>query len=240
MKSFKTMLTIEAKLVLRSLDVIIFGLIFPIGLGAFFGVLANGNQESLGQSFSSVIAIGICATGLMGLPLTISDYRDKKILKHFKVTPTDPKRLLFIQFILTFTTAVTSFIVISIMYYFAFDYRMVGNVALFIFSYLIITIIIYSLGIFIASVSKNIKQASLLCSIVYFPMIIFSGATIPYEVMPKAMQSIVDFIPLTNGIKTLKLIAFNESLSPVIIPIVVLVILAIILIMISVKTFKWE
>ena len=240
MKSFKTLLGIEAKLVLRSLDVVIFGLIFPIGLAAFFGVLANGNQESLGQSFSSVIAIGICATGLMGLPLTISDYRDKKILKHFKVTPTDPKNLLIIQFILTFATALLSFIVISIMYYFFFEYRMVGNIGLFVIGYLLVTVMIYSIGIFIASISANIKQANLLCTIVYFPMIFFSGATIPYEIMPKAMQNIVDFLPLTSGIKTLKYIALNESLNSLYITIVVLVVLACILIAVSIKIFKWE
>ena len=35
-------------------------------------------------------------------------------------------------------------------------------------------------------------------------MLIFSGATLPYEVMPGIMQKIVDILPLTQGIKILK------------------------------------
>jgi len=240
MKSFKTMFGIEANLMLRNLDVIIFGLIFPIGLAIFFGVLAGGNQDSLGQSFSSVIAIGICATGLMGLPLTISDYRDKKILKHFKVTPIKSYELLVVQFIIQFITALASFIAIWLIYFFAFDYTIIGSWGLFILGYIVITIIIYSLGIFIASISTNIKKANLYCSLVYFPMIFFSGATIPYEIMPKAMQNIVDFLPLTNGIKLLKQISFNEPLSNLYTPITILIALALVVLVISIKIFKWE
>ena len=32
----------------------------------------------------------ICAGGVMGLPLVISDYRGKNILKRYKVTPVSP------------------------------------------------------------------------------------------------------------------------------------------------------
>ena len=51
------------------------------------------------QSFGAFVAVGICATGLMGLPLTIADYRDKKILKRFKATPVDPGLLLLVQIV---------------------------------------------------------------------------------------------------------------------------------------------
>lgn len=240
MNSFKTMLLIEGKMVIRTLDVLVFALLFPIGLAAFFGVLANGNQMSLGQSFSSVIAIGISATGLMGLPLTIADYRDKKILKHFKVTPVKPQKLLTVQSLLTVLVAVMSFVVIAIMYYFVFDYHIVGNIFLFMLAYILTIFVIYSLGIFIASIAKNSKQASLLCTIVYFPMLFFSGATIPYEIMPKLMQKIVDFLPLTNSIKLLKNIALNESLQVMFWPIIVLIVFAVLLIGVSVKIFKWQ
>ncbi len=35
-------------------------------------------------------------------------------------------------------------------------------------------------------------------------MLIFSGATPPYEVMPAALQKVADVLPLTQGIKLLK------------------------------------
>ena len=36
----------------------------------------------------------ICAGGVMGLPLVISDYRGKNILKRYKVTPVSPAMIM--------------------------------------------------------------------------------------------------------------------------------------------------
>jgi ABC-type multidrug transport system permease subunit len=63
----------------------------------------------------------------------------------------------------------------------------------------------FSIGIMVGGIAKNTKVAGIIASILYFPMLIFSGATLPYEVMPKTLQSIVDFPTLTQGIKILNL-----------------------------------
>ena len=47
-------------------------------------------RELLHKFNASLIAVGICACAFMGILLTIADYRDKKILKHFFVTPCSP------------------------------------------------------------------------------------------------------------------------------------------------------
>ena len=46
---------------------------------------------------------------------------------------------------------------------------------LFGLSFLLVTVSIYSLGMLVASVAGNIKTANLLCTVLYFPMLIFSG-----------------------------------------------------------------
>lgn len=50
-----------------------------------------------------------------------------------------------------------------------------------------------SIGMLVGGVAKDIKQASVIASILYFPMLIFSGTTLPVEVMPPVMQRIVRF-----------------------------------------------
>jgi ABC-2 type transport system permease protein len=74
---------------------------------------------------------------------------------------------------------------------------------------------IYSIGMMVAAISPNMKTANLLSSILYFPMLFFSGATLPYEVMPEVMQKVVDFLPLTQGIKLLKGISLGLPLDVV-------------------------
>ncbi|MBA4509150.1 ABC transporter permease, partial [Clostridium sporogenes] len=67
-----------------------------------------------------------------------------------------------------------------------------------------------------------------------------SGATLPYEVMPTALQKVADILPLTQGIKLLKSVSLNLSIDNVILPILVVSMLAVICIGISIKFFRWE
>ena len=94
MKSFVTLLKNELKLNIRNMNMVIFAVIIPlvvlIILGFIYGTkpAADGTAYTfLEQSFGALCCISICAGGLMGLPLVVSEYRERKILKRFKVTP---------------------------------------------------------------------------------------------------------------------------------------------------------
>jgi ABC-2 type transport system permease protein len=71
-------------------------------------------------------------------------------------------------------------------------------------------------------------------------MLIFSGATLPYEVMPIALQKVSDILPLTQGIKLLKSASLNLSIDNEMLPILVISILAVICIGVAIKFFRWE
>jgi ABC-2 type transport system permease protein len=98
----------------------------------------------------------------------------------------------------------------------------------------------FSLGMMVGAVSPNIKTSNLLCSILYFPMLIFSGTTLPYEVMPKGMQRVADFMPLTQGIKLMKAASLGLPAGEVGLPLLVMVALAAVCIVVSVRFFRWE
>ena len=88
MKTFNTMLKTEIKLSLRGMDMFIFAICMPIIVLVVLGII-YGNKPAftgadytfLEQSFGAIATIAICAGGVMGLPLVISDYRSKHILK---------------------------------------------------------------------------------------------------------------------------------------------------------------
>ena len=48
----------------------------------------------------------------------------------------------------------------------------------------------------VGGIAKNEKMASVIACLLYFPMLIFSGATLPFEVMSGMMQKIVALFPL--------------------------------------------
>lgn len=99
MKRFLKLYITEQKLALRSADLLIFGVIMPVGILVLINMIAGQKQAVEGvtylqSSFASLITVGICAAAFMGLPLTVADYRDKKILKHFFTTPCSPMWIL--------------------------------------------------------------------------------------------------------------------------------------------------
>lgn len=247
MKSFSALLKTELKLMIRQMDAIIFGIFFPIGivllLGYIYGnkLAFDGAPYTMMQlSFGANIAIGICATGLMGLPIVIADYRDKKILKRFKITPVSPIMILIVEMIISFFIALTSALGIFLVSKFVFHYEMIGSPIKFIVAFLLVTVTIYSIGIFIASIAPNIKIVNLLCTIIYFSMLFLSGATVPYEIMPKGLQKASDILPLTQGIKLLKGVSLGEPTNNLMFQLILMLGISTICIIGSVKLFRWE
>lgn len=247
MKAFKTMLKTELKLSLRGMDMFIFAICMPVIMVVILGIIYgskpafNGaNYTFLEQSFGAISTISICAGGVMGLPLVISDYRNKKILKRFKVTPTSPILILATQIAIYALYSIVSLILVYITVRLIFKCNIEGSFFIFIGSYLLVMVSMFSIGMMVGGIASDMKTASIIASILYFPMLIFSGATLPYEVMPEVLQKAADILPLTQGIKLLKAASLGLPINNVVLPIAIMVAIAVICSTISIKFFKWE
>ena len=247
MRSFITILKTELKLSLRGMDMFIFAICMPIvvlvAIGIIYGskpAFEGANYTFLEQSFGAITSIAICAGGVMGLPLVVSDYRSKHILKRFKVTPVDPIVILLVQVTIYALYSLVSIISLFLVAKLFFKFNMQGSVLNFILGWLLVMISMFSIGIMVGGISKDSKIAGVIASALYFPMLIFSGATIPYEVMPNIMKNIVDVFPLTQGIKILKSATLGQPVENIIIPIFIMLIIATICSIVAIKCFKWE
>ena len=247
MKTFRTMLKNELKLSLRGMDMFIFAICVPLVVLIILGVIYgnkpaydNAEYSFLEQSFGAISTIAICAGGVMGLPLVVSDYRNKKILKRFKVTPVSPAMILSVQVVIYTIYALVSLLLVYLTAKLIFGFQVSGNILHFISGYFLVMLSIFSIGMMVGGVAPNTKIAGIIASILYFPMLIFSGATLPYEVMPPALQKIADVLPLTQGIKLLKAASLGLPVDSVFVPIIVMAALAVICIAISLRFFKWE
>lgn len=246
MRRFFTLLKIEGKLTLRCIDSVFFGVIMPLGIALLIGMISGDKPAFDGATYSfldanipAIITVGICATAFMGIPLTIADYRDKKILKHYFVTPVSPLIILAVHGIIQMILVVFSSVIIIIAMKLIFNYSMIVSIGKFILSYFLVLISMYGFGMLIASVCKSVKRTNLVCTLVYFPMLFLSGATIPFSMFPKSIQSFANFLPLTQGIKLLKgcALGLDTSLTT---PLLVMIISTIITVALSIKLFKWE
>lgn len=247
MKTFKTMLKTELKLSLRGMDMFIFAICVPlvvlIILGIIYGnkpAFAGAEYSFLEQSFGALTTISICAGGVMGLPLVVSDYRSRHILKHYKVTPISPALILLVQVAVYTIYAVLSLLLLFFTAKCFFGYQFRGSIPGFLGGYILVIISIFSIGMMVGGIAPNTKMAGVIASILYFPMLIFSGATLPYEVMPPALQKAAELLPMTQGIKLLKAASLGNKSETVFLSVIVMIFIAAVCIGISLKFFKWE
>lgn len=247
MRTFKTMLKNEMKLSLRDMNMVIFAICIPlvvlIILGVIYGdkpAFEGSEYTFLDQSFGALSTIAICAGGVMGLPLVVSDYRSRKILKRFKVTPVSPVMILAVQVVIYIIYSVASLALLYIVSTLFFGFHLLGSLPAFLGGYILVMLSIFSIGMMVGGISPNSQTASVIASLLYFPMLIFSGATLPYEVMPSALQKIADILPLTQGIKILKAASLGLPIENIFVPLIVMAVLAVICIGVSFRFFRWE
>ncbi len=247
MKSFATLFKNELKLNIRNMNMVIFAVIMPVVILVVLGLIygtkpaADGvTYTFLEQSFGALCSISMYAGGLMGLPLVVSEYRERKILKRFQVTPVSPLKLLMVEFLIYVVYCIISVITLLIVEMLFWKVEIGGSLPVFFDSWLLTMVSTLSIGIMVGGIAKNSKSASVIACILYFPMLIFSGATLPCEVMPTAMQKIVSITPMTQGIKLMKLTFLGLPTTNTWLPIAVMAFVTVICTAIAVKFFKWE
>ena len=247
MNKFLTMLKTELKLSFRGMDMIIFAVCMPVVVVILLGIIYGGkpafdgaDYTFLEQSFGAVSTIAVCAGGVMGLPLVISDYRQKKILKRFKITPSSPVLLLSVQVAIYMIYSLIALVLIYLVSVLLFGMKLQGAFLPFMGAFFLVMISMFSIGMMVGGVSPNTKIASVLASLLYFPMLIFSGATLPYEVMPAVLQKLADLLPLTQGIKLLKAASLGLPAENVMASLAVMAVITVVCGGISIRFYKWE
>jgi ABC-2 type transport system permease protein len=192
------------------------------------------------QSFGAISSIAILAGGTMGLPILVSDYRERKILKRLQVTPISPAMILAVQVTIYSMYSACSLLILWVVAKLFFGFVMNGSWISFLGGWLMVLVSMLSIGMMVGGIAKNSKQAGIIASLLYFPMLIFSGTTLPYEIMPKPLQLVSNILPMTQGIKLLKAASLGLPMDHVLIPIIAIIVLAFVCIGISLKAFKWE
>ena len=237
MKRYFTYLKTELKLSLRDMNMVIF-----IILGIIYGTKPAYDGASytfMEQSFGAVSAVAICASGLMGLPLAVSGLRELKILKRFRVTPIRPIFVLGVELSMYIVYCIVSLATLSTAAL-LWGVRLHGSLLAFLGSWALTMLSTLSVGMLVGGVAKDTKQASVIASILYFPILVFSGTTLPIEVMPKAMQKIISIFPLTQGLTMMKNTFLGIRTGGVLLPLGVMIGIAALCTILAVRFFRWE
>lgn len=243
--NFFNMYKVEQRLFFRSPDVIIFNLAMPsitfLIISLIAGNKAAGNQglTFLQSSYAALSTVGICCSAFMSIPIIIVDYRSQGVLKRMYCSPCSPARLLVCDTIASGIMAIISTLILTLIAIIFFGYTMTGNVMIYLGLWFLTMISMFSIGLTVASLCRTTKSRNIVTSLLYFPMLLFSGATIPSEIFPKGLRFFADILPLGVGINLLKSASIGQY-ENIILPIIILSAITAICTFIAVKFFKWE
>ena len=247
MKRFFIFLKTELKLSIRDMNMVIFAVLMPLAIFIILGII-YGTQPAfegasytfLEQSFGAACAVSMCASGLMGLPLAVSDCRERKVLKRFRVTPVSPAFILGVELAMYMIYCTVSLVSLAAVAALFWHVRLQGSLWAFWGSWLLTMASTLSIGMMVGGIAKNSKQAGVIASVLYFPMLIFSGTTLPVEVMPQDMQKLVSLFPLTQGITLMKNTFLGIAQGNILLPVCVMLAVTAICTTIAIRFFRWE
>jgi ABC-2 type transport system permease protein len=245
MKSFLKLTHLELKLQLREPVALFFTLAFPVVLMLLFGAISGNEAEEFlggyGQVDLSVpgyIGMIIGTIGLLGIPITLSNYRDQGILRRLRATPLQSGHILWAQVATQVLMAAAGVVLLFITGKLFFDLRIPDGSATIIPAILLSAFSFFAIGFVLAGVMPTARTAQVVGMAILYPMLFLSGAAMPRFLMPEVVQQVAEFLPLTHVVMLMEDLWLNGTWNMT--SLVVVTMLLIMGLVVSRVTFRWE
>lgn len=247
MKSFWKLTLAECKLYFRFPIAAFFTLaLLPmilLILGAIFGndpSSVYGGKGFLDWAVPGFIALVIAISAIMSLPMAVTNYRERGILRRYRATPVSPAAVLGAQLVTQFAMTILGMLFLILIGKVLFNLQFGGNIASVLAAFTLGCMSFFSIGMLLAGVLPNTRVGTIIGNVILQPMVYLSGVTIPKEVMSEGMQKAINFNPLTHVVTLMQGMwrgdAWSQHQTEVVILGAVLVVAGII----AVRVFRWE
>ena len=178
---------------------LIFGMVYGNEPSQMFG--GSGTVDVMLPSFVGLVFAG---TGLISLPVAVAGSRERGELRRYRMTPLSPMAFLAADVIMYFIISVIGMLIVLLIGRFGYDSSFTGSIPLLIYGFVLSGIAVFAIGLFIASVSRTAKVAQTLGMVIGFPMMFLSGASMPVEFMPDAMDKVIKAMPLSYSVSMMR------------------------------------
>jgi len=237
----------EIKLFLREPMGAFFTLVFPLMMLFLFGSIYGNEPLDMFNGYGTVdvsipayTAMIIGTTGIMGLTITMSTYREKGILRRLRITPLRPQVILIAQVVVFFLMTVAGMLLLFLAGKLVYNLRFDGDPLTVALAFMLSSLSFFSLGFVLASVMPNARTAQVVGMVIFYPMLFLSGAGMPLEILPEGLRNISKFLPLTYVVTLLRGLWIGGTWNQHITEVIVLASLLVAGVLISAKTFRWE
>jgi ABC-2 type transport system permease protein len=195
----------EFKLNLRDPMMVFWSIAFPVLWMVLFGsIFSEPMPEFDYEGLSHVnfllpggIAIVIVSSAFIGLPITLTTYRETGVLKRLRVTPLRISTLALGVTISQFLFMTLGVVVLFTVGFIFFDVQVLGSWAALIGITVFGMLTFLALGSAIGSIVGSWRAASIVTQIFFIPMLFLSNMFLPIDIFPGWLQPICRALPLT-------------------------------------------
>lgn len=235
----------EMKLFFREVIAVFFTFLLPAVSFIIFGNMFGGETYD-GYNYTdtyipAMIAIILFTTGFFTIGLQVVIDREKGVYKRLKGTPLSPASVFSAIIVKGFLAVYVGAVEIVLLGKYMFDANMSDTLFQFFLAITLSAITFFALGFVLAAVAKRMQTALAISFIMMYPMMFLSGSTMPLDKLPKFMQVLSDFIPMTYVVDLLQAgwvgTLYTET---AVMPAVILSAMLIVSVFVGVKFFKWE
>lgn len=220
MRSLWKLTWVELKLFLREPIGAFFTLAFPVLVLLLFGSIYGnkpsalfGGRGTVDVSVPAYTAMIIGTAGLMGLPMTVSSYREKGVLRRLGATPLRPQTILIAEMLVLFGMTVLGMALLVIVGRLVYGLHFSGNPLSVALAFVLSCLSFYALGFVLAGTLPTARSTQIVAMGLFYPMLFLSGTGMPRELLPEGIRRFSLVLPLTHVVTLLRGLWIGEPWS---------------------------
>lgn len=171
-------------------------LLFFIAFGEGLG--AGTSPGAMSQVVSMVIIFGVLGTGFFGGGIRATMDREAGILRRFKVAPITPAPILAASLVTGWAVFMPSVFLFLLLARWRYGWEGPSNLGSLLVIVTAGVLAFRSIGLIIASVVNSMQESQIIAQLLYMPLLLLSGATVPLNILPAWLQKVAQFLPATH------------------------------------------
>jgi len=244
--AFRRLATTELRLYLRERVGPVWGLGFPMILLIIFGSIPSFNRPNrdfgglteLDVYVPVLIAFVTAMLALVALPMALTGYRERGVLRRLRTTPVGPGRVLAAQLVVNLAALVVTIVLLLAVARLGYGVRLPRQFAGFVVAALFGAAALLAIGLFVAAVAPSIRAAQAIGTILFFPMMFFAGLWLPIAQMPPVLRHLSHAAPLGATVQALQDSAQGYWPHPL--QLVTMAAYAVVFGLVAMRLFRWE
>lgn len=246
MSASTAVLKIEAKLLARELGSVFWMLVFPSMLLICFGLIPKyrevnpnlGGHRIIDLMVPSTLLVALITASLQSMPIILTGYRERGILRRLRTTPARPSHLLMAQMVLHAGAALLSALLVLLLGYLVYDVALPRRPFVYLTTLILATSSGLAIGAVLTALCRTVKAATAVGVTAIFPAMFTAGIYVPIQVLPEPVRRGMELFPFGSAAQALSQAANGNWPSWGYF--VVLGLWTVVMIGVAVRWFRWE